>query len=137
MPLNDVLNCTAEELWTILDSDQCWKLPRWFLSKRVDMIAFSQLGEMLSVGSYDELMAGFQLVGEPREDGPWPQTIPPALIQRLAAISDEEIATVAPLWAKTEEFHGVLTTEDLSCYLKELRTYLRGRSDEFFLVCGL
>lgn len=137
MPLNDILNCPETELWSVLDSDEPYDKERWFLCKGIGMIELCQLGEMLSVDSYDNLMSGFDLVGEPRDEGPWPQTIPDGLIARLAMLSDDEIAGVVPQWVTIEEFHGTATAESLADYLTRLRTYLSGRSGEFFLVNAL
>jgi hypothetical protein len=137
MPLNDILNCPVEELWSILDSGEPYDKKRWFLCKGIGMIELSQLGEILNVDSYDNLMAGLKLVGEPRDDGPWPQTIPEALIKRLATITDEEIAAVVPRWAESEQFRGAATKDSLTDYLKRLRSFLSERSGEFFLVSAL
>lgn len=137
MPLNDILNCKAEDLWSILDSDEPYDKKRWFLWKGIGMIELSQLGEMLEVDTYDNLMAGLELVGEPRDEGPWPQTIPPALTKRLTTITDDEIAAVVPRWVKLEEFRGAATEDSLTDYLKRLRSFLVERSGEFFLVNAL
>jgi hypothetical protein len=137
MPLNDILNCAVEDLWSILDSDEPYDKQRWFLCKGIGMIELSKLGEMIGVDSYDNLMAGLELVGEPRDEGPWPQTIPDALTKRLATITDDEIVTVVPRWAEIEEFRGTATMESLTDYLKRLRSYLSERSGEFFLVNAL
>jgi hypothetical protein len=137
MPLNDILNCAVEDLWSILDADESYDMNFWFLSKGIGGIELSKLGKMLDVDSYDNLMAGFQLVGEPREDGPWPQTIPAALIQRLSTISDEEIAAVVPHWVKLEEFRGAASMEALADYLKRLRLFLSERSGKFYLINAL
>jgi hypothetical protein len=134
MPLNDILNCAVEDVWLILDSDEPYDKDRWFLCKGIGMIELSQLGEMLRVDSYDSLMAGMKLIGEPRDDGPWPVTIPDALTKRLAAITNHEIAAVVPRWVELEEFHGTATRESLTDYLTRLRTYLSERSGAFFLV---
>lgn len=137
MPSNDILNCKVEDLWPILDSDEPYDNKRWLLCKGIGMIELSQLGEMLEVDSYDNLMAGLKLVGEPREEGPWPQTIPPALTKRLATITDGEIATVIPRWIELEEFRGTATEDSLTHYLKRLRSFLAERSGPFFLVNAL
>lgn len=101
------------------------------------MIELCRLGEMLSVDSYANLMSGFDLVGEPRDEGPWPQTIPDALTTRLATLSDDEIADVAPRWVTIEELQTTATVESLTDYLMRLRAYLSGRSGDFFLVNAL
>lgn len=137
MPLNDILNCKVEDLWSILDSDEPYDKKRWFLCKGIGMIELSELGEMLDVDSYDNLMAGLELVGEPRDEGPWPQSIPEALTKRLATITDNEIAAVVPRWAESEQFGGTATMDSLTDYLKRLRSFLSERSGEFFLVNAL
>jgi hypothetical protein len=137
MPVNDILNCTEEDLWPILDRDEPFDTERWFLGKGIGMIELSKLGEMLGVDSYDNLRHGFNLVGEPRDDGPWPQTIPDSLVKRLAAITDEEIATAAPKWLELEEFRGAASVDSLTDYLTRLRAYLSARSGKFFLINAL
>lgn len=135
MPLNDILNCKADELWSILDSEEPYDQKRWFLCKGIGMIELSQLGEILGVDSYDNLMAGLELVGEPRDEGPWPQTIPEALTKWLATITDGEIAAVIPRWLESEQFQsGTATSDSLTDYIKRLRAFLAERSGEFFLV---
>ncbi|MCA9170636.1 MAG: hypothetical protein KDB23_23315, partial [Planctomycetales bacterium] len=73
MPLNDILNCAEADLWNILDSDDAYQHDGWFMCKGIGMIELSKLGEILDVASYDDLMSEFKLIGEPRDDGPWPQ----------------------------------------------------------------
>jgi hypothetical protein len=141
MPLSDILNCKVDDLWTILDSHldsgEPYDQKHWFLSKGIGSIELSQLGEMLGVDSYDNLMAGLKLVGEPRDEGPWPQTIPAALTNRLATITDDEIAAVVPRWVELEEFQPGATVDSLTEYLQRLRSFLAERSGEFFLVNAL
>lgn len=137
MPVNDILNCDAAELWAILDSDDPYDEERWLMCKGIGMIELSQLGEMLGVGSYDDLMDQFDLVGEPRDEGPWPQTIPDSLIQRLASITDDEIASVVPKWSTIEELRGSASADSLTDYLTRFRTYLMARSGDFFLINAL
>lgn len=138
MPLNDILNCPENQLWSVLDSDEAYgdKEP-WFFSKGIGMVELCQLGAMLNVDSYDNLMSRFELVGEPRDEGPWPQAIPGALTSRLATLSDDEIARVVPRWVTIEELQGSATVESLTDYLTRLKTYLTGRSCDFFLVNAL
>lgn len=137
MPINDILNCAADEVESILDSDDADDHGRWFRWKGIGAIELSKLGELLDVDSYDELSEGFELVGEPRDEGPWPQTIPAALIERLAALTDAEIAAMVPKWVEMEEFEGSATVESLTEYLVRLRSYLSQRTGEFFLVNAL
>ena len=137
MPINDILNCAEDELWSILDSEDGYDGERWFMCKGIGMIELCQLGEMLDVASYDQLTDQFNLIGEPRDEGPWPQTIPTELMDRIASITDGEIAGVVPKWLGIEEFGGTATAESLSDYLTRLRAYLDGRAGEYFLVNAL
>ncbi len=137
MSLNDILNCAETDLWNILDSDDAYQHDGWFMCKRIGMIELCKLGEMLGVASYDDLMAEFNLIGEPRDDGPWPQTIPASLIDKFAKLTNDEIAAVVPQWTAIEEFRGTATNELLADYLTRLREYLDGRSGEFFMVNAL
>ena len=107
------------------------------MAKGIGMIELCQLGEMLGVASYDALTSGFNLVGEPRDEGPWPETIPAALIDRLRTVTDDDISGVVPKWAGIEEFHGAATTESLAEYLQTFRDYLADRSGAFFMVNAL
>ena len=137
MPLNDILNCSESDLWTILDAEDAYQQEGWFMAKRIGMIELCQLGEILGVASYDELMGQFNLIGEPRDEGPWPQTIPPSLIDCIRTLSDDEISSVVQTWAGIEEFHGADMTESLVEYLQRFRAYLADRSGEFFMINAL
>lgn len=137
MPLNDILNCAEAELWSILDSDDAYQHHGWFRCKGIGMIELCKLGEMLKVASYDDLMTEFNLIGEPRDDGPWPQTIPALLLDKLATLTDDEISAVVPEWAAIEEFCGTANNGSLTDYLKRLRDYMDGRSGDFFMVNAL
>ena len=128
MPLNDILNCAESNLWSILDSDDGYQNDGWFMAKGIGMIELCQLGEMLGVASYDELMSEFNLIGEPRDEGPWPQTIPTSLMDRIRTLIDDEISSVVATWVDIEEFRGAATTESLADYLNRLKQYLDGRS---------
>jgi hypothetical protein len=135
MPTNDILNCREEDLWPILDAGRLDE-GNWFLCKGVGCIELSKLGEMLGVDSYDNVLDGFTLVGDPREEGPWPQAVPSQLTKRLASITDAEIAAAVPRWLEIEEFYNA-TSESLTDYLTRLRSYLLQRSGSFFLVNAL
>lgn len=137
MSLSDILNCAESDLWAILDSDDAYQNAGWFMCKGIGMIELCKLGEMLGVASYDELMSEFNLIGEPRVEGPWPQTIPLPLMDRIAKLSNDEIVSVVPKWNSIEELDGAATIESLSDYLTRLRQFLSGRSGEYFLVNAL
>jgi hypothetical protein len=137
MPLSDIVACSEEDLPGVIASEEPYERGVWFLAKGIAMIELSQLGEMLAVGSYDELTEAFKFVGDELEDGPWPQVIPKALTARLASLSDAEIAEVTPRWAGIEEFRGRQSPEDLTEYLKGMRTFLSENDGPFFLVNSL
>ena len=139
MPLSDIVSCPIEKLEEVITHEEPYGLGTWFFAKRVGMIELCKLGEILGVGSYDELTSEFNLVGEPLDDGPWPQTIPVGLISRLKIITDDEINAVVSSWAQIEEFKrfdgpGV---HSLSEYLKGLRAFLTTNAGPFFLVNAL
>lgn len=137
MPSNDILNCTENELWKILDSEDAYEGDRWFMCKGIGMIELCQLGEILGVASYDELTSQFDLIGEPRDEGPWPQTVPALLLAKFSDLTKDDIASVVPKWMSLEEFGGAATNESLTNYLMRLQEYLDGRSGEYFMVNAL
>ncbi|MFH5805404.1 hypothetical protein [Alienimonas sp. DA493] len=137
MPFTDILNCGEPELWDVLDSEAAYAKDLWFQAKGIGMIELCKLGEALGVASYEELFDGFDLIGDPRDDGPWPQTIPESLTKRIGNLTDGEIAAVLPEWADVEEFGGTVTEDSLADYLKRLRKWLDGRDGPFFLINSL
>ncbi len=136
MPLSDFLSCPEEELETIITNDEPYSDGAWFKAKNIGMIQLCKLGELLNIGSYDELKNGFGLVGEPLPDGPWPETTPPALIAKLRQISDTEIQSAAQGWARTDELTGV-SSANLVDYLTRLRDFLKQQSNPIFLINAL
>ena len=107
MPLSDLLSCSENELEAIITKEDPYSSGTWFLAKNIGSIPLCNLGELLGVGSYDDLESRFELVGEPLPEGPWPETTPPALIAKLREISDAEIQSVVNDWARTDELAGV------------------------------
>jgi hypothetical protein len=137
VPLSDILACSADRLEAILASKKPYATGSWFMAKNIGAIKLSKLGELLGVGSYESLDDGFQLVGEPLDEGPWPQTIPEALTERLGLISDSEIVSVCPNWSEFETFRGTVPADKLADYLKRLREFLRLNKGQYFLVNAL
>ena len=107
------------------------------MAKGVGTIELCKLGELLGIGTYDEIKSGFGLVGDPLPEGPWPERIHDGLLAALKDIEDSKIAEVAPEWAKIEEFWGGATPNDLAEYLKNLRGFLTMNDGSFFLVNAL
>lgn len=137
MPLTDILACKMVDVEAAITSDEPYSIGTWCMAKGIGMIELCQLGEMLDVAPYDSLIDGFNLVGDPLPDGPWPQTIPDELVTKLATVTDEEISSVCPRWAEIEEFGGTVPAEGLADYLKELRTFLSENEGPYFLVIAL
>src|SRR5215212_12007215 len=126
MPLSDIVSCPLDQLEEVITHEEPYQLGTWYHAKNIGTIELCQLGELLGIGSYDDLNAGFELVGEPLPDGPWPQTIHQEIVAALANITDEQISKVTPRWAQIEEFGGAVSAKNLADYLKGLRAFLCG-----------
>ena len=137
MPLSDIVSCAEDQLAQAITSEEPYQIGVWFMAKNIGSIQLCQLGELLGVASYADLQDGFNLVGDPLPDGPWPETIPTALVASLRGLSDDQIANVAPEWAGMEEFRGTAPPDGLAEYLKELREFLATNSGPFYLVNAL
>lgn len=137
MPLSDIVSCPEDQLEEVITHEEPYQLGTWYLAKNIGTIQLCQLGELLGLGTYKALKAGFKLVGEPLPEGPWPETMHQGLIAALAGITDAQIAEVTPRWAKMEEFAGTVPPESLAEYLKGLRAFLSQNSGPFFLVNAL
>lgn len=137
MPHSDWLSCRSEMLEAAITADVPYSVGTWHFSKGVSSIELSKLGEVLEIGSYAELMAGFGLVGEPLPDGPWPERIPVDFTDALATLSDDEIAQAMPAWSRIDEFRGRADPKVLADYVKGLRAFLNENSEPYFLVNSL
>ena len=137
MPLSDILSCETSEVESAITAEEPYSIGTWYMAKNIGMIELCQLGVLLGVAEYDSLTDGFTLVGDPLEDGPWPQTIPGVLVDRLVAVTDEEIVAVCPQWASIEEFGGTAPADSLVSYLRGLRKFLSENDGSFFLVNSL
>lgn len=137
MPLSDILSSPEAQVHDCITSDEPYAVGDWYMAKNIGAIELSKLGEMLGVASYDALHGGFELQGEPLEEGPWPERIPTDLIKGLRALDDDKIEEVVPRWARIEEFRGSAAEDGLKRYLGELRAFLVKNDGPFFLVNGL
>ncbi len=137
MPLSDILACPLGSLPEIVTSENPYQHAQWYLAKNIGAIELSKLGELLNIGSYDEINEGFELVGEPLPDGPWPETVPPRLIDAVKTLTAVEIARVAEPWSGIEEFHGTASADDLAKYLQSLQEFINEHSGPYFLVNAL
>ncbi|MEZ6138898.1 MAG: hypothetical protein R3C53_28770 [Pirellulaceae bacterium] len=136
MPLSDLLSCPETDLAAIITSDEPYSAGEWLQAKNIATIQLSKLGEILGLGSYKELNSGFELVGEPLPDGPWPERTPPALITAVAALTDDEINSTAATWARDPELQGN-TPEMLAAYLTDFRQFVSACSHPVFLINAL
>ena len=137
MPLTDILCCAPDDLHSAITSEEPYALGTWLMAKGVGTIELCKLGELLGIGTYDEIKSGFRLVGDPLPEGPWPERIHDGLLTELKGIEDLKITEVAPEWAKIEEFWGGADPGDLAEYLKNLRGFLTDNDGAFFLVNAL
>ncbi|GAB5561288.1 MAG: hypothetical protein SynsKO_29350 [Synoicihabitans sp.] len=137
MPSSDILSAPEEQVVSICSDDECYSRGVWFQAKSISMIELSQLGEIIGADSYDDLSSGFNLVGEPLEEGPWPQTPPPSLSEKIENLSNEEIEAAAQSWSQIEEFGGHVTPSDLADYIKRLKEFFANTSGPYFLVNSL
>jgi len=112
-----------------ITADVPYSVGAWHFSKGVSSIELSKLEEVLEIGSYAELMAGFGLVGEPLPDGPWPETIPVDLTDALVTLSDDEIAQAMPAWSQIDEVRGRADPKVLADYGKRLRAFPREKTE--------
>lgn len=136
MPLADLLVCSEDELLDLLTRDDRYEAGAWLLAKRIDSLKLSRLGELLGLGSYESLMAEFELVGDPMPDGPWPERFPASLPPRLASLSDDEVGEVCERWVLIDELEG-WQAESLETYLRDVREFLRANPGPVFLVNAL
>ncbi len=137
MPLSDLFSCDPSDLHSAITSEEPYSVGAWYMAKSIAAIELSMLGELVGVGTYQEVIDGFELVGESLEDGPWPQTIPECLVSALKELDDAAIGTVAPKWARIEEFRGHAAPTDLARYLHEVRAFFKKNPGPFFLVNAL
>jgi len=134
MPLTDIVCCDAADLHSAITSEEPYAIGTWYMAKRIGTIELCKLGEILGIGTYDEIKSGFGLVGEPLPEGPWPETIHEGLLSAIREIEDSRISDVTPKWAKIDEFWGGADPNDLAQYLKEVRAFLTKNAGTFFLV---
>ena len=137
MPLSDILCCDPAELHSAITSEEPYAIGTWHMAKGVGTIELCKLGEILGVGTYDEIKGGFGLVGEPLPEGPWPETIHEGLLIALKQLEDAKISEITPEWAKIEEFWGGADPNDLAQYLKDVRAFLTVNDGSFYLVNAL
>ena len=123
MPISDVVFLDGHSPERVMDAEVPYSVGTWFHAKNIDDIALSQLGEMLGIASYDDLMSGFTCL-TPLDAYRWLFSIPEALQDKIRSLEDDEIAAVAPQWAGIEEFRGHVRADSLISYISELRDFL-------------
>ncbi len=107
-----------------MDSEVPYSVGVWFHAKNIDDIALSKLGDVLGIATYDDLMSGFNLLTE-REGEAWIFSFPESLQDKIRSLGDDEIAAVAPQWARIEEFRGSVPTDSLISYISTMRDFLK------------
>lgn len=136
MPLSDILSCPESDLEAIITSEQPYSSGDWYFAKNIGAIQLRLLGEVLGVGSYEELESGFRLVGEPLPEGPWPRTIHAGLVDKIRKLSDTETEKASIEWAKAEELDGA-PPDNLADYLTGLREFFAKNHGPVFLIEAL
>lgn len=126
MPISDVVFLEGNEPEHVLNSDGPYLHGKWFNSKNIDMIPLSQLGELLGVASYKELMVEFQPVHLPEGEA-FILSFPSVLQDKIKSLNDDEISEVIGKWSRIEELHGT-PEELLKQYLSGLRDFLNEHS---------
>jgi len=107
-----------------------------FQSKGIGIVELSQLGELLGAGDSIELSRQFDLIAGEEDEGPWLLTIPEALLSSLQTAMDGTLESVAPKWARIEEFGGHAEVDVLMDYLKGARAFLTENEGPFALsIC--
>ncbi len=71
-------------------------------AKGVDTIKLATLHALLTGGEYDPSFMNDSLCSE-GDEGPWVFEVPAALVDRLAALRVDDLASVASRWAMTDE----------------------------------
>lgn len=137
MPLTDIVSIADTSVEEIIAAENPYERGAWFYAKRIGEIELSQLGELLDVGTYDGLMDGFRLIGEPLDDGPWPTAIPQSLIERIVDLTNDEARFVAVQWSKSEVFRGGVEPANLAEYITNLRDFLQAQPGPFVLMNAL
>ncbi|MEQ3725630.1 hypothetical protein [Alcanivorax sp.] len=123
MPVSDVVFLEGNDPEEVANSENPYLFGNWFSAKNIDMIPLSQLGEMLGVSTYKELMKGFQPV-HPPEGEAFILSFPEELQDKIKELSESSITDVVVPWSRIEEFGGNAPEEQLQQYLVGLRNSL-------------
>lgn len=126
MPISDVVFLEGNDPEEVVNDEDPYLFGKWFSAKNIDMIPLSQLGEMLGVSTYKELMKGFQPI-HPPEGETFILSFPAELQDKIRVLNDDEISEVIERWSKIEEFGGA-PEESLRQYLVGLRAFLNENS---------
>src|SRR3954469_8106971 len=71
-------------------------------AKGIDTVKLGTLYAVLTGGKFDPSFVGDSLCSG-GEDGPWVFEVPPAPVQRLAALTPRQLTAAGKKWAATEE----------------------------------
>lgn len=81
----------------------------------------SRLGELLGVGSYEEVLAGFTFLAGESQESPWVVAIPEGLVERLTSVDGAAQQWAATRWAGAIDGHEA---RGLRIYLERLAEFL-------------
>lgn len=132
MPISDVVFLEGHDAKEILYSEDTYEKGKWFLAKNIDLIPLSQLGEILGVASYVELMHNFRPILPP-EGEQFLLTFPRNLQDKIRRLTNEEIVNAASEWSKIDDFGGWMTTDSLTDYLSSLKDFLNSSNKDAYL----
>jgi len=93
----------------------------------------ARLAGLLGIGSAAPLVGGFSLLAGEIQQSPWVVSIPPDLVEAVAALDDDEIEPLANRWRYPDELGAALPPAVLADYLRGLSRFLRGHEGPFVL----
>ncbi|MDF1679442.1 MAG: hypothetical protein P1U45_02595 [Ponticaulis sp.] len=85
-----------------------------FSAKNLSLIELCELGQVLGLGSFDEMMAGFKDAFVDEDAGCGALIIPEKLVRKIKSLSVYEIGSAAEAWSKFEQFQHMLPPQTLS-----------------------
>lgn len=100
--LTDFVVADLAEAQTVCDSSCPCQDFDGFDAKGIDTVKLGTLHAILRGEVYSH--SGDTVLCSGGEDGPWVFEVPPELMQRLAALTAQQLEVTARTWAATEEF---------------------------------
>jgi hypothetical protein len=90
-------------------------------------------GELLGLGTHEELLRGFSLIAGESQEPPWVVSLPATLVAALRAVGPDETESLAARWGLVDEVGGVQPVESLIRFLAEVVGFLENNSDPIVL----